>query len=118
MDFLCGKENSVNLEIVPSCIYSRPEIAVVGMTEQEAKEAQIPVKSGKCVLFGNAKTVIMDGDRCFMKLIARADNHCILGAQLMCEHSTDMISEIAQAMANHMDLFIAAVRRPNRAIVK
>lgn len=102
VDLLCGKESSVNLEIVPSCIYSRPEIAVVGITEQEAKEAQIPVKSGKCVMFGNAKTVIMDGDRCFMKLIARADNHCILGAQLMCEHSTDMISEIAQAMANRM----------------
>ena len=90
------------MNVVPSCIYSRPEIAVVGLSEQEAKEAGIPAKSGKCVLGGNARTVIMEGDRCLMKVVARTDNHQIIGAQLMCEHSTDMISELAQAIANHL----------------
>lgn len=101
-DMLCGRENLVDMKVIPSCIYSRPEIAVVGMTEREAKDAGIPAKSGKCTLFGNARTVIIDGDRCFMKVVARSDNRQIIGAQLMCEHSPDMISEIAQAIANHL----------------
>ena len=37
-----------------------------------------------------------------MKVVANADTHEIIGAQLMCEHSTDMISQISQAMANHL----------------
>ena len=53
-------------------------------------------------MFGNARTVIVDGDRCLMKIVARSDSHEIIGAQLMCEHSTDMISELAQAIANHL----------------
>ena len=43
-----------------------------------------------------------DGDRCFMKIVARAEDHQIVGAQLMCHNSTDMISQISQAIANHM----------------
>lgn len=101
-ELLCGGQSDVDMNVVPSCIYSRPEIAVVGLSEQEAKEAGIPAKSGKCVLGGNARTVIIEGDRCLMKVVARTDNHQIIGAQLMCEHSTDMISELAQAIANHL----------------
>lgn len=99
---MCGQASSVDLGIVPSCIYCRPEIAVVGMTEAEAKEAGIPAKAGKCVMFGNARTLIADPGRSFMKVVANAETHEIIGAQLMCEHSTDMISQISQAMANHL----------------
>ena len=102
VEMLCGETNSVNMDIVPSCIYCRPEIAVVGMTEAEAKEAGVPAKVGKCVMFGNARTLIADTGRSFMKVVANADTHEIIGAQLMCEHSTDMISQISQAMANHL----------------
>ena len=58
VELLCGKENHTSMSVVPSCIYCRPEIAVVGMTEAEAKEAGIPVKVGKHVMFDNAKTLI------------------------------------------------------------
>ena len=101
-ELLCGGESLVDLQVVPSCIYSRPEIAVVGLTEQEAKEAGLSVATGKCVLFGNARTVIVEGDRCLMKVVARKDSREIVGAQFMCPNSTDMISELAQAIANHM----------------
>ncbi|HWP51502.1 MAG TPA: dihydrolipoyl dehydrogenase [Clostridia bacterium] len=109
---ICGRENSVDMDVVPSCIYSRPEIAVVGVTEQEAKETGISAKCGKCVMFGNARTVIMNGDRCFMKVVARTDDHRIIGAQLMCQNSTDIISEIAQAIANRMTVeqLVRAIR--------
>ena len=101
-DLLCGGESVVDLDVVPSCIYTRPEIAVVGLTEQEAKAEGIPAQVGKCVLFGNARTVIVDGDRCLMKVVARTDTREVIGAQLMCQNATDMISELAQAVSNRL----------------
>ena len=102
VELLCGKENHTAMSVVPSCIYCRPEIAVVGMTEAEAKDAGIAVKVGKHVMFDNAKTVISDPGRCFMKFVANAETHELLGAQLMCEHSSDMIGGVSQALANRM----------------
>lgn len=101
VEALCGIENQVSQSVVPNCIYCRPEISVVGMTDAEAKAAGIPVKVGKCVMGGNARTLIANTGRAFMKVVAHAETHELLGAQLMCEHSTDMISQISQAMANH-----------------
>lgn len=102
VDMMCARASTVNLAIVPSCIYCHPEIAVVGLSESQAKEAGLPAKTGKCVLFSNARTMISDPGRCFMKIVANGKTHEIIGAQLMCEHSTDMISQISQAMANHL----------------
>ena len=112
VDLLCGRENHTSMSVVPSCIYCRPEIAVVGLTEAEAKEAGIPVKVGKHVMFDNAKTLIADPGRCFMKFVAHAETRELLGAQLMCEHASDMIGGISQALANHMtvDQFLLAMR--------
>ena len=109
---LCGVQDHTDLSVVPSCIYCRPEIAVVGLTETEAKEKGIPVKVGKHVMFGNAKTVIADPGRCFMKLVAHAETHELVGAQLMCEHASDMIGGVAQALANHLtaEQFCRAMR--------
>lgn len=50
-----GAVRRVCMDAVPSCIYCRPEIAAVGLTEAEAKERGIPVKTGKCVMAGNAR---------------------------------------------------------------
>ena len=112
VDLLYGRENHTSMSVVPSCIYCRPEIAVVGLTEAEAKEAGIPVKVGKHVMFDNAKTLIADPGRCFMKFVAHAETRELLGAQLMCEHASDMIGGISQALANHMtvDQFLLAMR--------
>ena len=96
-----GVADHVDLNVIPSCIYSTPEIAVVGITEAEAKERGIPAVVGKCTMFGNARTVIEDPGRCFMKIVAHAETHEILGASLMCQHARDMISQISAAMVNH-----------------
>ena len=98
---MCGVQDHVDLHVIPSCIYSTPEIAVVGITEAEAKERGIPAVVGKCTMFGNARTVIEDPGRCFMKIVAHAETHEILGASLMCQHASDMISQISAAMVNH-----------------
>ena len=94
---MCGVQDHVDLNVIPSCIYSAPEIAVVGITEAEAKEQGIPAVVGKCAMFGNARTVIEDPGRCFMKIVAHAETHEILGASLMCQHASDMISQISAA---------------------
>lgn len=99
---LYGVQDHTDLSVVPSCIYCRPEIAVVGLTEAEAKASGIPVKVGKHVMFGNAKTVIADPGRCFIKFVANAETHELIGAQLMCEHASDMIGGVSQALANHL----------------
>ena len=101
-ELFCGQESRVDMDVVPSCVYCRPEIAVVGLTDAEAKARGIPVKTGKCVLGGNARTLIEDPGRSFMKVLAHAETGKILGAQLMCMNAPDMISQISQAIANRM----------------
>lgn len=91
-----------DVSIVPGCVYCRPEIAVVGITEQEGKDLGLPIKAAKTVMFSNARTMIDNSDRSFIKLVARTDNHQLVGAQLMCQRSTDMISQLSQAIANHL----------------
>ena len=97
---IAGKQDGADLSIVPSCVYTRPEIASVGMTEDEAKAARIPVRTSKVTMFSNARTIIANGDRGFMKLVADAETGAIIGAQMMCERASDMIGELSQAVAN------------------
>ena len=51
-------------------------------------------------MFANGKTVIADGERGFIKIVADADTGVILGAQLMCERATDMLSQLTAAVVN------------------
>ena len=97
---IAGKQDETDLSIVPSCVYTRPEIASVGMTEEEAKAAQIPVKTAKVTMFSNARTIIANGDRGFMKLVMNAETGTLIGAQLMCERASDIIGELSQAIAD------------------
>ena len=97
---MVGGKGMTDLSAVPSCIYCVPEIACVGITADEAKAAGREVVSGKYVMFSNGKTVIRDGDRAFMKVVADKATRVVVGAQFMCEHATDMISEMATAIVN------------------
>ena len=100
VDRILGGRGITDLSAVPSCIYCVPEIACVGLTADEAKAAGREVAVGKYVQFSNGKTVIRDGDRAFMKIVADRESRAIVGAQFMCEHATDMISELAAAIVN------------------
>ena len=100
--FIAGKSNGMDMSIVPGCVYCKPEIAAVGFSEVAAKEAGIAVKTAKCTLFSNARTIIAGSGRGFMKLVANAGTGAIIGAQLMCEHATDIISQLSEAIANAM----------------
>ena len=101
-ELLAGLSPERDLSLVPSCVHCRPEIAVIGLSEAEAKAAGIPVKVGKCVMGGNARTLVMNPGRSFMKLVAHAESGDLLGAQLMCPNASDMISQLGEAIANRM----------------
>ena len=91
---IAGKQDETDLSIVPSCVYTS-----VGMTEEEAKAAQIEVKTAKVTMFSNARTIIANGDRGFMKLVVDSGTDTLIGAQMMCERASDMIGELSQAIA-------------------
>lgn len=95
-----GHEPEINQNVVAGCIYTSPEIASVGLTQDEAKAAGIDVIVKKFPTSANGKTVIEELDRGFIKLVASKEDHTLLGAQLMCGRATDIIGELAVAIAN------------------
>ena len=99
---LAGKEVSVDVNVVPGCVYTDPEIASVGITEDEAKEKGIAVKVGKFIMSANGKSLIIKEERGFIKIVAEEESGVIVGAQMMCARATDMISEFVTAVANNM----------------
>lgn len=114
VEHLAGRESPVDLSLVPSCIYTSPEIASVGFTADEAKAAGRTVKVGKALMSSNGKTLIAGGERGFIKVVADRETGVILGAQLMCERATDMISQFTQAVVNGLTARqLARVMRPH-----
>lgn len=97
---LAGRPVPTDPSLVPSCIYTSPEIASVGITADEAKTSGRDVKVGKALMSANGKTVIAGGERGFIKIVADARTGVILGAQLMCERATDMLSQFTAAILN------------------
>ncbi|MFA5561527.1 MAG: dihydrolipoyl dehydrogenase [Eubacteriales bacterium] len=97
---MCGKTPPVNLHLIPSCVYTTPEIACVGLSEEQAKKSGLNVKTGKHLMSANGKSVLTGADRGFVKLVIDGDTDRIIGAQLMCSRATDMIAELSLAIAN------------------
>ncbi len=94
----------IDMRAVPGCIYTEPEIASVGMTQDEAKSAGIDVVTKKFPMTANGKTVIEGLGRGFIKLVARKEDGVLIGAQLMCGRATDMVSELGLAIVNELTL--------------
>ena len=100
VEYMSGMaEATVNFDLVPSCVYTTPEIASVGITADEAKKAGREVITGKYVMNGNAKTIIEQQDRGFIKVVFDKETEVIVGAQLMCARATDLITELVTAVS-------------------
>lgn len=93
-----GENRSMNYAVVPSCIYTSPEIATVGMTEGDAIKKKIKFKVGKFSVSANGKSMIMGEKEGIVKIITDWNMGEILGAHIMGPRATDMISEICVAM--------------------
>ncbi len=90
----------VSLPIVPNCIYTVPEIATVGITEQAAKMMGMKVNCGIHMMEDNGKSIISREQSGFVRLIFEAYSNTLVGAQIVCPRATDMIGEMATAIAN------------------
>ncbi len=99
-EIIAGEKPSIRLDLVPACVYTNPEIATVGITADDAKRDGKEVITGKFIMSANGKSIIDEQDRGFVKLIFDKETEVLLGAQLMCGRATDMISELASAIAN------------------
>ena len=88
---MAGGHPEMDMSLIPSCVYTDPEIATVGLSADEAKKAARSVKVSKYVMSGNGKTMIEKGERGFMKLIFDEETEVLLGATFMCSRATDLI---------------------------
>lgn len=99
VEHICGIAATVDPNLVPSCVYTSPEIAAVGITADEAKAQGLAVTTGKYIMSGNGKSVIENEERGFIKLVFSAEGEKLVGAQLMCGRATDMIGELVTAVS-------------------
>ena len=96
---ICGDEPLVDMALVPSCVYTSPEAASVGLTEDEAKSRGVKVRVGKALTGANGKCLVEGSESGYAKLVADADTGVILGAQLVCPRATDLVSELTLAIS-------------------
>lgn len=87
----------IDYSLISKCIYSNPEIASVGITEQEAKEKGYNLKVGKFSFRAIGKALVYGESDGFVKIIADKDTEDILGVHMIGPHVTDMISEAGLA---------------------
>lgn len=98
MEHIAGRNpKPLDYNRVPRATYSYPQVASLGLSEQQAKDQGMNVKVGKFPLAGNAKSVILGETEGFAKLISDADSGDLLGAFLIGPNATDLISEVALA---------------------
>ncbi|MCR5144561.1 MAG: NAD(P)/FAD-dependent oxidoreductase [Lachnospiraceae bacterium] len=97
-----------------SCIFVDKEVASVGLTEAEAIEVGIEAISCRYVMYSNARVLISDDGRSFIKLVADKNTKKLIGAQLYCDRAGDMVAELATVIDNEIDIAkAAAVIRPH-----
>ncbi|MBR0598545.1 dihydrolipoyl dehydrogenase [Sinanaerobacter chloroacetimidivorans] len=92
-----GMSSKVNYNAVPSCIYTNPEVASVGLTEEEAKQAGISVKVGRFNFRNNGRALTLGEREGFVKVVADQEN-TIIGGQILGADASEMISELTLAI--------------------
>ena len=93
-----GQDKTMRYDRVPACIYTSPEIAWVGMSEEAAKAAGHKVTVGTFNVAANGRSMVMNESTGLIKLVADKATGVILGCQIMAPRATDMIAEIAAVM--------------------
>ncbi len=97
-EIIAGKAGHVNYDVIPGVVYTAPEIASVGKTEEELKEAGIPYKKGKFAFAANSRARANHQTDGFVKILAHEETDEILGAHMIGAHVGDLIAEVALAM--------------------
>ena len=114
LDHIMGKENGIDLSVMPAAVFTSPEAASVGMTEDECKEKGIAVKCLKSFFRANGKAVTMGETDGFCKLVVAAEPKdgqetvftpgTILGCHLYGPHASDIVQEACALISRHATL--------------
>ncbi|SDH24484.1 dihydrolipoyl dehydrogenase [Roseospirillum parvum] len=95
---LAGQAGHVNYEVIPSVVYTHPEIAAVGQTEEMLKKAGIAYKAGKVPFAANSRARCNGDADGFVKLLADAETDRLLGAHIIGPEAGDLLQEVVTAM--------------------
>lgn len=98
VECMAGLPGEVNYDAIPSVIYTWPEVASVGITEEQAKERNIPYCTGTYPFSGTGRARCMGEKDGFVKLIVQAETDRILGVHIIGPRAADMIAECVLAM--------------------
>jgi len=94
---IAGKPGHVNYRAIPSVVYTWPEVAQVGLTEEELKAQGVPYKSGRYYFKSNARAKCMGEEDGLVKVISHAETDRLLGLHILGPHASEMIAEAVTA---------------------
>ncbi len=97
-EWIAGKHGHINWDLVPGVVYTDPEVASVGLGEDQAKAAGIAVNIGRFNFAANGRAIAADATEGYVKIIADAKTDKILGAQILGRNAGELISEIVTHM--------------------
>jgi dihydrolipoamide dehydrogenase len=97
-EIVAGKPGHVNYEAIPNVIYTWPELACVGRTEDELKAQGVPTRVGKFLFRANGRAKSLGDEEGLVKVIAHAETDRILGVHIVGARASDMIAEAVIAM--------------------
>ncbi len=103
-EVIAGNDAHMRYDVIPSAIFIHPEIAMVGITADEAKEQGIEVLVGKMRFSSNEKAMAMQKTTGLIKVTARKEDHKIIGGHIFGEDASVLIEEIATAIQNGLTL--------------
>ena len=95
---IAGQSGHVNYDTIPGVIYTSPEVASIGKTEEQLKELKINYKIGKFSFMANSRAKAIDDTEGFVKILADEKTDKVLGAHLIGPHAGELIAEIGVAM--------------------
>lgn len=102
---ISGKEVLMDYKVVPNCVFSMPEVASVGLTEEEAKKENNNIKISKFPFMANGKALGMGETEGMVKIIADGDTLELLGVHILGVHASDLIAEGTLALSMEATAF-------------
>ncbi len=97
-ELISGQSGHVNYNVIPGVIYTTPEVAVIGDTEEQLIEKNLKYKVGKFPFMANSRAKAIDEPEGFVKILADSTTDKVLGVHLIGPHAGELIAEMAIAM--------------------
>ncbi len=101
---IAGNDYYINYDVIPVTTFLEPEIAWVGFTQSDAEEKGIKTISGSLGFASNEKMIAIGKTEGVIKVVAREDDHTIIGCQIFGHEACDLIAEMTVAVENKMTL--------------